>query len=334
MNEEDWVNQLQIDLKKQDEATKDSTKKTPPKATPEALDKSEGKQSEKNAEATPEQNENNAKKPQKNEKNEVLGDSATDSTMQKNNAENNENSSIENTEKATTEQDNKNAVETEEKEQQQPPTDPIEAEQTSDDPVRDSQFKKAEEIPPYEPKTTTGELADRTPKAKKRFTKLINLGISRSDKIKAKLCAKISGQHFAEYLGDEELKEALVEAIQDYLESMEVTEPTPFQALMFALFMWLGSGFGAALWDKYTITPVKPTEGKETTNEAPNYQDLKEVKEGRKTFDVHASTGMYNRTPKRTYIKVDLADETPSPIIQQWLKEGLNDKEICKKLYS
>lgn len=180
--------------------------------------------------------------------------------------------------------------------------------------------------------------------------------LDKADLFKANLCSKLGGQHMAEYVADDEMKEILIECIKEYLATKEVSELSPFGALMAALAMWTLPPLGIALLDRFQLKKEAKTANKQKTsknlNEAAteieatevteeeepqgeaktDYSHLKEYKETRKVFSVNAD-GKYNRVPNgKTYIKVEIADEYPSPEIQEWLDEGKKDREIRKLL--
>jgi hypothetical protein len=184
--------------------------------------------------------------------------------------------------------------------------------------------------------------------------------LDKADLFKANLCSQLGGQHLAEYVADDEMKEILIECIKEYLATKEVSELTPFGALMAALAMWTLPPLGIAVMDRFqlkkeTKKEIKAANKKKTSknlNEAAteieatevieegeaqgaaktDYTHLKEYQEKRKLFSVNAA-GQYNRVPNgKTYIHVGIADEYPSPIIQEWLNEGKKDREIKKLL--
>lgn len=184
--------------------------------------------------------------------------------------------------------------------------------------------------------------------------------LDKADLFKANLCSQLGGQHMAEYVADDEMKEILIECIKEYLATKEVSELSPFGALMAALAMWTLPPLGIALMDRFqlkkeTKKEIKAANKKKTSKnlneaiteieatevieeEAPqgeaqtDYSHLKEFQEKRKSFSVNAD-GKYNRVPNgKTYIKVEIADEYPSPEIQEWLDEGKKDREIRKLL--
>jgi len=197
-----------------------------------------------------------------------------------------------------------------------------------------------------EPKTTNIEDIKQkvggSEKNTKNLNKLTLLAMDRVDVFKATLCSKISGKHVAEYVADDELKEALIEAIKEYLATQEFKEPTPFQTLMLALGMWTLPPLGMAFWDKYGIGAKKEktstssietetSKPKEKGEQKSDFSHLKEYKEQRKIFSVTAE-GYYNRTPQGTFIKVALADEKPSPQVQEWLEMEYSNKQIRELL--
>jgi hypothetical protein len=184
--------------------------------------------------------------------------------------------------------------------------------------------------------------------------------LDKADLFKANLCSQLGGQHMAEYVADDEMKEILIECIKEYLATKEVSELSPFGALMAALAMWTLPPLGIALMDRFqlkkeTKKEIKAANKKKTSKnlneaiteieatevieeEAPqgeaqtDYSHLKEHQEKRKSFSVNAD-GKYNRVPNgKTYIKVEISDEYPSPEIQEWLDEGKKDREIRKLL--
>lgn len=209
------------------------------------------------------------------------------------------------------------------------------------DPLLD-QIENAKKKKESEPKKTTGEeLGKKTTGSSKNRENLEKIGLlvlTRADIAKAKMCSKISGQHTVEYLADDEIKEALIAAIREYLASQEFKEPSPFATLMLALSAWVLPSLGVALFDKYmlpkkekeTSTTSTVEEEKESTQKT-DYSHLKEYQDNRKIFSTNAD-GFYDRSPKGTFIKKAIADEKPSPVVQQWIEEGLSNKEIRKQL--
>jgi hypothetical protein len=181
--------------------------------------------------------------------------------------------------------------------------------------------------------------------------------LDKADLFKANLCSQLGGQHMAEYVADDEMKEILMECIKEYLATKEVAELSPFGALMAALAMWTLPPLGVALLDRFQLKKeekaAKKTKPSKKINEAAtetaesgieeeeeeaqgeaqtDYAELKEYQDKRKVFSVNAD-GKYNRVPNgKTYIKVEIADEYPSPEIQEWLDEGKKDREIRKLL--
>jgi hypothetical protein len=184
--------------------------------------------------------------------------------------------------------------------------------------------------------------------------------LDKADLFKANLCSQLGGQHMAEYVADDEMKEILIECIKEYLATKEVSELSPFGALMAALAMWTLPPLGIALMDRFqlkkeTKKEIKAANKKKTSKnlneaiteieatevveeEAPqgeaqtDYSHLKEYQVKRKCFSVNADK-KYNRVANgKTYIKVGLSNEYPSPEIQAWLNEGKKDREIRKLL--
>lgn len=205
-----------------------------------------------------------------------------------------------------------------------------------------------------EPKTkTVDELKDKlaSSKSQKIMDKATLLALGKVDLVKAKLCSKISGQHFMQYIGSEDEIELFIAAFKEYLKVKEFKEPSPFVALMFTLGMWTLPPLGMALLERFEIFGLFGEKNKEQQNNTSThlnqeqeargeaasdqpkpYAHLKEFQEQRRKFFVNAS-GKYNHTPNgKKYIPVDLADEYPSPIIQEWIEAGKKNKEIIKLL--
>jgi hypothetical protein len=213
----------------------------------------------------------------------------------------------------------------------------------------DDEFKgepASDNEPP--PTEKVGETKERVTSEKNRKN-LERLGakvLGKADLMKATLCSKIGRKHLAEYVADDETIDILIECIKEYLETKEVEEPSPFAALMLALAMWTLPPLGVALLDRFSIPKEDKTRAKEKTSNnlnqeaaseqeeepKPDYSNLKEYKDKRKTFSLNAD-GKYNRVPDgKTYIKVEFADEYPSPEVQEWIDEGKKDREIRKLL--
>lgn len=195
-------------------------------------------------------------------------------------------------------------------------------------------------------------------KNSKNLDRLAAKFLNSADLFKANLCSRLGGQHAAEYVADDEMQSILIDCIKEYLATKEVSEPTPFGALMAALAMWTLPSLGIALLDRFewkkesktankkktsknlkeAATEIKSTAVVEEGEEAPegeaqtDYSHLKEYQEKRKSFSVNADK-KYNRVANgKTYIKVELSNEYPSPEIQEWLNEGKKDREIRKLL--
>ncbi|WMX15294.1 hypothetical protein [Aureispira sp. CCB-E] len=211
-----------------------------------------------------------------------------------------------------------------------------------EDPLND--FKDEE---PDEPSTTTiGDIKEpitgNSPKNLENIEKLANILLNGADVLKAQLCSKISGEHIAEYLADDDIKSTLIEAIKEYLATQEIKAPTPFGTLLMALAMWTLPPLGVAVWDKYQVNKKTAVNKKTSTNlneeqqaageHKTDYSHLKEYQDRRKIFSLAKTKGTYNRTPKGTFIKVEHANEEPSPIVRQWIEEGLTNKQIKERL--
>jgi len=191
-------------------------------------------------------------------------------------------------------------------------------------------------------------------KNRKNLERLGAKFLDKADLFKASLCSKISGEHLGEYVADEEMKDILIECIKEYLETKEVTELSPSGALMAALAMWTLPPLGVALLDRFQLKKeekkaqkkktskslnkattemdtIEEIEAEETGEAQRDYTHLKEYQEQRKVFETNAA-GKYNRTAKGTYLKVDLADEQPSPEVQELIDAGQKDREIRKIL--
>lgn len=209
------------------------------------------------------------------------------------------------------------------------------------DPLDD--FKDEE---PEQP-TTISDLKEpvtgNSPKNLENIEKLAEIFITGMDVFKAQMCSKISGEHIAEYLAEDKMKATVLGAIKEYLATQEIKAPTPFGTLMMALAMWTLPPLGVAVWDKYQIGKKKAATEKTSTNlnqeeqleegePKTDYSHLKEYQDRRKIFSLNKGKGTYNRTPKGTFIKTDHANEEPSPIIKEWIEEGLTNKQIRERL--
>lgn len=226
-------------------------------------------------------------------------------------------------------------------------------EEQEDDPLADYQGEpnSDEETPPPTEKVEQVKERISSEKNRKNLERLGAKFLDKADLFKASLCSKISGEHFGEYVADEEMKDILIECIKEYLATKEVTELSPFGALMAALAMWTLPPLGVALLDRFQLKKeekkkktsknlnqpntetetITETEDEEAGEAQTDYTHLKEYQEQRKSFETNAA-GKYNRTPKGTYLKVDLADELPSPEVQELIDEGKKDREIRKIL--
>lgn len=182
------------------------------------------------------------------------------------------------------------------------------------------------------------------------------LAIEKIDDSKAMLCSAISGESPARYASDKKLNKALLKAFANYLRSNNVKAPSPLGSFLLVLAMWGLPTLGAAFFDrnkakkaakKQAIKKAKEAaesivEDIEIEGEAQSdhsepsfdYTSLKEHQENRRIFTVHKESGCYNRTPKGQFCKTSLANEKPSPVIQQMLDEGLNSAQIREYLYN
>jgi hypothetical protein len=220
-------------------------------------------------------------------------------------------------------------------------------EEEDEDP--DEEFKgepASDNEPP--PSETVGETKERVSSEKNREN-LERIGakfLGKADLFKATLCSKIGRKHLAEYVADDDTIDILIQCIKEYLDTKEVEEPSPFAALMLALAMWTLPPLGVALLDRFSLPKEDKTAPKKKTSKSLNqetdtptqeepkadYSKLREYQEKRKTFSLNAD-GKYNRVPDgKTYIKVEFADEYPSPEVQEWIEEGKKDREIRKLL--
>lgn len=244
----------------------------------------------------------------------------------------------------------------EEEEDKEEEGDLEEIEEGEGDPLED--YQGDENTPPPTEKVEQVNERISSEKNRKNLERLGAKFLDKADLLKANLCSKISGEHLGEYVADEEMKEILLECIKEYLATKEVTELSPFGALMAALAMWSLPPLGVALLDRFqlkkeeqkklkaaekkkaaskeneptTETNATEIEAEEMEGEQQtDYTHLKEYQEQRKVFETNAA-GKYNRTAKGTYLKVDLADELPSPEVQELLDQGKKDREIRKIL--
>ncbi len=244
----------------------------------------------------------------------------------------------------------------EEEEDEEEEGDLEEIEEGEGDPLED--YQGDENTPPPTEKVEQVNERISSEKNRKNLERLGAKFLDKADLLKANLCSKISGEHLGEYVADEEMKEILLECIKEYLATKEVTELSPFGALMAALAMWSLPPLGVALLDRFqlkkeeqkklkaaekkkaaskeneptTETNATEIEAEEVEGEQQtDYTHLKEYQEQRKVFETNAA-GKYNRTAKGTYLKVDLADELPSPEVQELLDQGKKDREIRKIL--
>ena len=177
-----------------------------------------------------------------------------------------------------------------------------------------------------------------TPKNMKNLEKLSLIMFKKADTFKAELCSKISGEHLAEYISDEETRDVLIEAIKEYLATKEVKELSAGWMLVIAFGMWTLPSIGLAVWHRYE----NKKEGKDLNqnlNKAAaqgepqkEYSHLKEYKEQRKIFSINKEKGTYNRTAKGTFVKKEFADETPSPEVMAWIEQDLTNSQIREKL--
>ena len=183
------------------------------------------------------------------------------------------------------------------------------------------------------------------------LSKATLLALGKVDVVKAKVCSKISDQPFVEYLGDKETLELFIEAFKIWMEEREVKEPSPFATMMFMLGMWTLPPLGMALLQRFdlfesfskTVPPTKHSpsnklnqtnevKGEAASDEAPQYAHIQEFQQQRKKFSLNAS-GKYNHTPDgKTYIHAEHAEEFPSPIVKDWIKEGKKNRDIIKLL--
>ena len=229
-------------------------------------------------------------------------------------------------------------------------------EEAEGDPLGDYQGEPQSDEEAEPPTEKVEQVKERisSEKNRKNLERLGAKFLDKADLFKASLCSKISGEHLGEYVADEEMKDILIECIKEYLETKEVTELSPSGALMAALAMWTLPPLGVALLDRFQLKKeekkaqkkktskslnkattemdtIEEIEAEETGEAQRDYTHLKEYQEQRKVFETNAA-GKYNRTAKGTYLKVDLADEQPSPEVQELIDAGQKDREIRKIL--
>lgn len=232
----------------------------------------------------------------------------------------------------------------------------LDIEEEENDPLEEYEGEPSSDT--EEPPTEKVEEIKERISSEKNSKNLERLGakfLDKADFFKANLCSKVGGQHMAEYVADDEMKEILIECIKEYLATKEVSELTPFGALMAAMAMWTLPPLGVALLDRFQLKKETKTANKQKTsknlNEAAteieatevieeeepqgeaqtDYSHLREYQEQRKIFELNKE-GKYRRTAKGTYIKIDITNEYPSPQIQEWLDEGKKGREIRKLL--
>ena len=193
---------------------------------------------------------------------------------------------------------------------------------------------------PIEEKVTIEDIKEPVGGSAKNLKNIAKLGdvlLDRADKVKAQICSSISGQHMAEYSADDELREALIEAIKEYLATQEFKAPTPFGTLMIALAMWSLPPLGMAFWHKYSIqkqeakkkAKTKPEESSEEIEAEPqtDYSHLREYQQQRKIFTLNKN-GAYKTKPSGQFISNDIANEKPSPEVLELIEQGLDNKQI------
>lgn len=226
----------------------------------------------------------------------------------------------------------------------------VEVKTTQKDPL--DGFIQEPELEPEPEPTTIGEtVKNATGDSAKNLKNLATIGemaLDMADVWKAQLCSAVSGQHPAEYTGDQKAKQLLIEAIKEYFSSKEMSTPSPFWTLMIALGMWGLPAFGAAYWHRiqFSRTKVKeseveityvrdmpnpkPTQQAEqkSDEEKKDYSYLKEVKSNRRRFIRHATTGTYSTLPNGTYCAIAVSDEKPSEEILFLINAGKSDIEI------
>lgn len=200
-------------------------------------------------------------------------------------------------------------------------------------------------------KKTVKDVAQKVTSARSSelLSKATLLALGKVDVVKAKVCSKISDQPFVEYLGDKETLELFIEAFKIWMEEREVKEPSPFATMMLMLGMWTLPPLGMALLQRFDLfesfskTPTKQSasnslnqinevKGEAASDEPPQYAHVQEFQQQRKKFSLNAS-GKYNHTPDgKTYIHAEHADEVPSAIVHDWIKEGKKNREIINLL--
>lgn len=222
-----------------------------------------------------------------------------------------------------------------------------------DDPFAD--FLGDDEDEDEEPrKKRVEDLADKMTSEKNSdfLNKVVLKSLGKVDVLKAKICEKISGDHFVGYLGDEETIELFLEAFKIWAAEKEIKEPSPFVTMLTMLAFWTLPPLGMALLSRFDLgffdkketlkveykktfnnhSQENKTEGEQASDSPPKYAHLKEFQQQRKKFSLNAS-GFYNHTPNgKDYIAVEYADELPSDIVNEWIKEGKKNREIIKLL--
>lgn len=211
--------------------------------------------------------------------------------------------------------------------------------ETQEDPMNDFVYQDGEE-PETPPQTTTvKDVKERlsSPRNRKNLEKLGLMAMDKVDVLKAKLCSAISGSHLSEYTSDDDMKLLIIEALKEFLESMEIKEPSPAGTLMYCVGIWALLPLGTACLERWFINPKPKTQNKQTlTNSTPeqpveaerqtDYSHVKECQQERKIFSVNKD-GFYKTNPAGTFISATESDR-PSPEVQELIDKGLPNKEI------
>lgn len=214
----------------------------------------------------------------------------------------------------------------------------MEVEESEDDPM-DDLIDDNPEPPKESPQETIAKATGESKRNLENLDRLAGIALDWADGFKANMCSQMSGEQAAIFAADQKQTKALIEAGKELLNTMEVKAPTPAGTFALAFIMWGIAPFATAFaFKKKWIPSVDPVYKEQEKGEQPKkdnskYKDLKEVKQGRKVFDVFKDKGTYRTTPKGAFAKKSVSNERPSPVILDMIQDGKTNEEIREVLY-
>ncbi len=213
----------------------------------------------------------------------------------------------------------------------------MEEEEEEDDPLDDYTQDEADDSIDEPIKETYEKATGNSVKNLENLDRLAGIALEGLDALKAGYCSKISGEQAALFSADKKQLNAVIEAGKEYLNTLELKAPTPAGTLLLAIGMWLGGSVGTAFAFKYelipSIDPIYKQETAEPLQKNKSYEHLREVQQERRSFEVFKDKGTYRKTPKGVFQKKAVANEIPSPEIQDMIDDGKSNEDIRRVLY-